>query len=178
MMTHRAFARIAPVGAAAVVLVFALAACAPAAAPASGRVHRAGLVVVHGTGEIRRACVEFTEETISGEELLARSGFEVARDEANPLGSLICAIDGEGCDGPGEPCLCQCLGPGSCAYWSYFQRAPQAGWTYSALGARARRVWPGELDGWVWLTSSSPADAEAAAGALDEFGFEDVCHGP
>jgi len=39
--------------------------------------HRAGLVVVHGDGSVASACVAFSEESISGAELLRRSGVEV-----------------------------------------------------------------------------------------------------
>lgn len=170
--------RVASISAGAASLAFVLAACGPAAASTAGGPNRAGLVIVHGTGEVRHACVEFSEGTLSGEELLVMSGVAVGRDETNPMGSLVCSIDGEGCDAPVEPCLCRCLEPGSCAYWSYFTRHPEAGWTYSAQGARARRVRPGELDGWVWLNSTGPADGAAAARALQEFEFEDVCPSP
>lgn len=156
----------------------ALAACGSLpAATAPGAPNRAGLVIVHGAGEIRRACVEFQEASISGQDLLRRAGFALELDEANPMGSLVCSIAGEGCDVPAEPCLCRCLGSGTCAYWAYFQRDPEAGWIYSTQGARARRVGPGDLDGWVWLTSTGPADAEAAARRLQEIRFEDVCPG-
>lgn len=179
MMTSRVSARAAPVSAAAAFLAFALAACSPAPPqPESGTPNRAGLVIVHGTGEVGRACVEFREASISGEELLGRAGFAVGLDEANPMGSLVCSIAGEGCDVPAEPCLCRCLGPGTCAYWAYFQRDPAAGWSYSAQGARTRMVRHGDLDGWVWLPSTGPADAEAAARPLQDFQFADVCPGP
>lgn len=179
MTRSRVSARVAPVFGAAALLAFALAACGPVPAPSqSGTPNRAGLVIVHGTGEVGRACVEFQEASISGEELLGRAGFAVELDEANPMGSLVCSIAGEGCDLPAEPCLCQCRGPGTCAYWAYFQRDPEAGWIYSTQGARARMVRHGDLDGWVWLTSAGPAGAEAAAGPLQEFRFADVCPGP
>ncbi|MGH2606607.1 MAG: hypothetical protein ACRDG5_08445, partial [Anaerolineales bacterium] len=163
----------------AVFFAFALAACTPVPTPMeSGTPNRAGLVIVHGSGEVRRACVDFREPSITGEELLGRAGFAVELDEANPMGSLVCSIAGEGCNVPAEPCLCRCLGPGTCAYWAYFQRDPTAGWIYSAQGARTRTVRHGDLDGWVWLASAGPAEAEAAASPLQEFRFENVCPDP
>jgi hypothetical protein len=156
-------------------LVALLAGCA--SAPQTGGGGRVALIVRHGDGQLETACVSYEGESISGEELLATSGFAVRLDAANAMGSLICSIDGEGCAFPEEPCLCQCDQPGACGYWAYFGWDPQRGaWTYAAQGARLRQLHDGDLDAWVWLTSTGPDAAMAAI--PQDIAFEDVCQGP
>ncbi len=154
-----------------------LAACAPATpappAPAEGPA-RAGLLIRYPDGGLETYCVEFEEATISGEQLLARAGVEVAADASNPMGVLICGIQGEGCAYPAEDCLCQCRGAGPCAYWAYFVRPPEGSWTYSSLGASARQVRPGDMDAWVWL-SGGEGEEKRLAKALKPWTFDKVC---
>ena len=83
-------------------------------------------------------------------------------------------IDGEGCAFPEESCLCQCDQPGSCGYWAYFDwDEERASWIYAAQGARQRLLGDGDLDAWVWLTSTGPEAVEAAL--PKDVGFEEVC---
>ncbi|MEX0788469.1 MAG: hypothetical protein WD906_02940 [Anaerolineales bacterium] len=156
-----------------------LAACAAGSTPAaSTTLNRAGLVVLHADGSTRTACVEFEGSTLPGEELLSRSGMAVSLDSRNAMGSLVCSIDQEGCAFPSEPCLCGCGTPGACMYWAYFHRDGGAAWVYSALGAQMRQVAAGELDAWVWLSSSGTADSDAVLERLEIFTFEGVCPVP
>jgi len=133
-----------------------LAACA-LPTPSSGT-GRAALVVVHGDGSFEQACVRFEGETIRGDELLRRSGLAVAFDEGNPLGTLVCSVDGEGCAFPAEDCLCRCRGGGACSYWAYFNREANGDWTYAVQGARLRTLRDGDMDAWIWLDRSLPTD--------------------
>jgi hypothetical protein len=119
--------------------------------------HRAALIVVHPDGGTRTACVSFPETEISGYELLNRSGIPLVIDAGNPMGVMVCAIDGEGCAFPAEHCLCECSAPGSCTYWAYFARNPDGSWAYSPNGASARAVSDGDMDAWVWLSGSGPS---------------------
>ena len=152
--------------------VVVLTACVATSTTGAGG--RAGLVVRHGDGRLQTACVSFQGDTISGEDLLAGSGFDVRLDAANALGSLICSIDGEGCAFPEESCLCRCDQPGSCGYWAYFVWDGQrASWSYASQGARLRLLGDGDLDAWVWLTSSGPEDVAAAL--PQDVAFEDIC---
>ncbi len=157
--------------------LLAVFAAACASAPTEGEGGRAGLIVRHGDARLVTACVAFEGESISGEELLARSGFDIRLDAANALGSLICSIDGEGCAFPEKPCLCRCDQPGACGYWAYFGWDLQTGsWTYAAQGARQRQLHDGDLDAWVWLDSTGP---EAVTAALpQDVTFKDVCPTP
>lgn len=109
----------------------------------------AGVVVQHGDGRVETACVAFEEESISGADLLMRSGLDVLMDVSG--GAKVCAIGGEGCQYPAESCFCQCEGNGPCVYWSYWHLDPESGtWRYSNLGAGAYQVHHGDVDGWRW----------------------------
>jgi len=109
--------------------------------------HRAGLVVVHGDGRVVTRCVTFEGESITGADLLRRSGLPVVLSVFGGMGEAVCAIDGEGC--PAEDCFCQCKG-GACAYWTYSHLQPDGTWSISVVGAGAWRLRDGDVDGWVW----------------------------
>ncbi len=117
------------------------------------RPHKAGLVVVHGDGRIITACVAFAEESISGVELLRRSGLDVGLNAYGGLGYGVCAINGEGCLS-GQDCFCQCRGS-PCAYWVYSHRRDDGSWAVSGVGASGWQVRDGDVDGWVWGDGSS-----------------------
>ncbi|HET7011268.1 MAG TPA: hypothetical protein VFI11_10870 [Anaerolineales bacterium] len=123
---------------------------------------------------MQTACIEFSGESLTGEELLLDSGLDVRLDMANAMGSMVCSIEGDGCSFPEEPCLCECSLPGSCGYWAYFGWDDERqAWTYAPLGARARQLSDGDIDAWVWVESTGP---EAVEAALPEgISFEEVC---
>lgn len=139
----------------------------------AGQSNRAALLVVHSGGETRTACVSFTEPEISGYELLNRSDMPLVVDAGNPMGVMVCSIDGEGCAFPVERCLCECSAPGSCTYWAYFARNPDGSWAYSPNGASARAVSDGDMDAWVWLSGSGPSGP--ATPPVPETSFEAIC---
>ena len=128
--------------------------------------NRAGIVVRLSESESLSRCVSFTEEDISGLELLERSGL-VTDIRTEGMGSLVCSINDTGC--PSNDCFCQCRGGGECIYWSYWQESEQ-GWQYAKLGASSYRVGAGELDGWSWGPGSL---TEAIAPA--DLTFEQIC---
>lgn len=132
--------------------------------------NRAGLVVVKGDGEVISRCVEFSEESISGYDLIAASGVAFS-SEAAAMGATICSLDGEGCSSPQESCFCQCKSS-PCVYWSYWLHE-EDGWSYSNLGAANQRVRNGELQGWVWGAGTSGSAPEPP-----EMRFADVCAAP
>ncbi len=129
--------------------------------------NRAGLVIVHGDGSVVTQCIAFAEESISGAELLARSGLDLSL-EASGMGATICRIDGEGCDFPAETCFCQCQGS-PCIYWSYW-RLNDGAWRYSNLGAGNTTLRHGDVDGWRW-----GAGTVDKAEAPPRVAFEDIC---
>ncbi|HEU4328760.1 MAG TPA: hypothetical protein VFS21_36820 [Roseiflexaceae bacterium] len=120
--------------------------------------NRAGLVVRHGDGRIVSACVAFAEQSISGLELLQRSGLSLVTQGSGNAGAAVCKIDGEGCDYPTEDCFCKRDGAVT-TYWAY-HRLREGAWAFSPLGASGARVQPGEVDGWAWGTGSVEAGAE------------------
>ena len=110
---------------------------------------RAGLVVQFGDGRYIVHCISFHEESISGLDLLTRSGLDVAT-----WGGAVCRIEREGCDYPTAPCFCQCQGS-PCRYWSYWHwREDQ--WVYSQVGAADHRVYDGDTEGWIWGEGKPP----------------------
>ncbi|MBC7237429.1 MAG: hypothetical protein H5T69_16430, partial [Chloroflexi bacterium] len=129
------------------VLLAALGGAAELPALAQGP-NRVALVVQHGDGTVVTRCVEFDEPSLTGYQILLRSGLEITAS-SGPLGTAICRIDGEGCDAGN--CFCQM--PGS--YWSYWNLADGA-WQYSPLGASARQVHNGDVEGWAWGAGSPP----------------------
>lgn len=156
---------------AAALVCLAISACR--GAMPTGSVQRAGVLVLHGDGTMRQACVEFTEPSISGYELLTRSGLASIVDPRNAMGVLVCSIDGEGCSFPEQDCLCACQAGGGCTYWAYFTRASDASWTYSPVGPSMRRVSDGDVDAWVWLTS--PGAQASQSPPLPSLDLDDIC---
>ncbi|GAB4208655.1 MAG: hypothetical protein OHK0022_38530 [Roseiflexaceae bacterium] len=133
--------------------------------------NRAGLVVRHGDGRIISACVSFAEESISGLELLQRSGLSLVTQGSSGVGTAVCKLDGEGCDYPTEDCFCKRDGAVT-TYWAY-HRLSGGNWAFSPLGASSARVQPGDVDGWAWGTGSVEAGAQPPL-----VSFEQVCPAP
>lgn len=132
-------------------LVVILALALPLVAQAQsepGGVNRAGVVVRGIDGQVRTACVSFTEPTIGGLALLERSGFDV-NTQVSGSNATVCSIDGAGCSFPQDKCFCQCQGGGACRFWNYWHLVGGA-WQFAATGAPVYRVKPGGVDGWSW----------------------------
>ncbi len=131
----------------------------PGVGLAADSLHYAGVVVYHGDGRTTYALVAFPEETISGIELLRRSGVDLVTVSFGGLGEGVCQIDGEGCQ-PGE-CrrrLCQTGDPNS-PFWHYVRQTAPGEWSVASLGASATKVHDGDIDGWVWASSVPPLPA-------------------
>lgn len=130
-----------------------------------------GLVVQFDDGQVETLCVGLEGWEITGADLLMRSGLGVVMDASSSMGVIICKISDLGCDYPSEPCFCQCTGGGGCAYWNYFYREPgEIDWIYSPLGAAARKVRPGSVEGWVWGDGHTPPS--------EQWTFEAICASP
>jgi len=130
--------------------------------------NRAGLVVVHGNGQVSKPCVLFTESQITGYDLLTRSNLDLSVDASNPTGVAVCRLDREGCTYPGQTCFCQCQGS-PCIYWSFW-RLNAGVWKYSNLGASSTVIHNGDVDGWVWGAGNF-----SSATAPPSVIFEQVC---
>lgn len=134
----------------------------------AAKTHRAGVVIQYGNGKVANRCVEFSENEISGLELLERTGIELSVDASNAMGVAVCKIGRDGCAFPNQPCFCQCQGS-PCVYWSYWQWKNNA-WQYSNLGASNTVVRNGDIDGWVW-----GAGTTASAQPPPDTSFDAVC---
>ncbi len=106
---------------------------------------QAGVVVQFADGSYVARCVPFDGDSITGLDLLLQSGLSTSRS-----GSMICRIENNGCNYPGEPCFCQCSGstPG-CSFWSYWQWQEER-WVFSSSGAADHHMRSGEVAGWHW----------------------------
>ena len=134
----------------------------PAAAQSE---RRAAVIAQFGDGSYVTRCVSFSEESITGLELLVRSGLEVSL-----WGGAVCRIEQEGCDYPAQTCFCQCKGS-SCQYWSYWhlrdgEVSPSTGrgnWTYAQIGSGDYRVGDGDVEAWLWGDAQTPPVAVSFA---------------
>ena len=152
-------------------LTLLLAACAAGSPPAE---HRAGLVVLPAEGAPLQACVAFSEQEISGETLLARSGLSYTYDARNPMGVIICSIEDTGCAFPGQSCFCACETSGACTYWAYFTLDEGGQWVYSPLGARSSRAGDGDVHAWAWLSGTTAATSPGGP-PIPKISFSDIC---
>ena len=132
----------------AVVLLLLVGVGAPVDARAAQGEHRAALVVDFGDGRVVVRLVVFAEDSISGVELLQRSGLDVALLPGFGNGTALCAVEGVGCAPTPQECFCQCRGK-PCRYWSYFH-LQQGAWVYAGTGAGSYRLKDGDVEGWVW----------------------------
>jgi energy-coupling factor transporter transmembrane protein EcfT len=131
-------------------LLLLLTSTAAAAQPAP---HRAGLVVRWAGNRVGTYVVGFSEDSISGAELLQRA-FGNALEMDWQAGGLVAAIGGVGCHPPAEQAFCQCQG-GSCTYWRYFH-LEGGRWVYSNQGATIYQVHDGDVEGWSWASADTP----------------------
>ena len=130
-----------------------------------GEENQAGLVIRHGDGRVTTACVGFSEPSISGLELLRRSGVPMVA-QGSGIGAAVCKIDGEGCEYPTEDCFCRRDGAQS-IYWAY-SKLKNGEWMYSPLGASNTTVLPGDVEGWAWGSGNSGTGAQPPVQTFDQ----------
>jgi hypothetical protein len=147
---------------AAAAFVALVAALQPAHDAVGAAKNKAGVVVRSGDGTVDKMCVFFDEPTISGLDLLDRSGMTYVA-EKSAVGSAICKIDATGCAYPSEGCFCEYP-----RFWGYWNRDPDtSAWEFSSTGAADREIRNGAVDGWSWGKDGKPAPPDVA--------FADVC---
>ena len=121
--------------------------------------HQAGVAVFSGEGSVYTACVSFEEDSISGLDLLERSGLSIEAATNPNQGTAVCMVNGVGC--PSNDCFCKMPD-----YWSYWQ-ANDSGWAYSATGSDQSQVVDGEVNAWSWGVGDPPA----------LISFQNICEG-
>lgn len=110
----------------------------------------AGLIVDYGDGRISYAIVPFEEQSISGIDMLRRSGLDLVTVPFGGLGVGVCAIGSTGCDpGACRTRLCQSADRES-PFWQFVRQGDDGTWAPAALGASQARVEDGDVDAWVW----------------------------
>ncbi len=115
---------------------------------------RAGLVLQFADGSTKTYCVAFAEESISGLDLLLKTGLDVRVESFGGAGALICKIGPDGCDFPEEPCVCQSYGPGG-VYWSY-HHLKEGRWVASGVSVSKYVLRDGDVDGLAWSAGKPP----------------------
>lgn len=118
-------------------------------------VNVAGVVIDYGDGRRSYAVVPFSEESLSGIELLRRSGLTLVTVPFGALGEGVCSIESTGCD-PGvcRTRMCQSADRES-PFWQYVRQTDDGTWAPAALGAAQATVEDGDVDAWVW-TGTAP----------------------
>jgi hypothetical protein len=117
--------------------------------------HHAALVVEHGDGSVVTRCVAFDTDSISGEELLNRSGIAWSSRTFGGFGDAVCALDGE----PARYVDC----PGKDSYWAVFV-ARGGSWQLANVGISTLAVHDGDAEGFRYVPASGvPAGPVSAA---------------
>ncbi len=119
--------------------------------------NRAAIIVQFDDGTTETRCVNFDEQSITGYELLERSGLSIIASYESQ-GAAICKIEAVGC--PANDCFCQ--SPPD--YWSYWQLENDQ-WAYSPQGSSSTQLQDGDVDGWRWGTGDPP----------DVIPFDQIC---
>jgi hypothetical protein len=133
-------------------------------ADAQEPVEYSGIVIRPGDGTVTYVYVPL-EDSVSGIELLRRSGVSLLTVGFGGLGDGVCQIEETGCDvGPCRTRLCQ-TGDRESPYWRYFQRDDSGNWVASPLGGSVTKIEPGEVDGWSW-TPDDPKLPDVEIGAI------------
>jgi hypothetical protein len=111
--------------------------------------HQAGLVILYGDGSLYTTCVSFTESSLTGLELLERSGLAVQTATNPSQGTAVCKIGDVGSSSS------DCFGSMP-NYWSYWQMGAN-GWDYSVKGADQSPVTDYSVSAWSWGSGNPPA---------------------
>ncbi|MEM7118818.1 MAG: hypothetical protein AAF614_40750 [Chloroflexota bacterium] len=131
--------------------------------------NQVALVVDYGDGNVQTSCLNFSEESLTGYEVLQRSNLPLTVGVGG-AGTSICAIGGVGC--PASDCFCQCTGGADCIFWSYWHGQADS-WEFSGLGANNYTVYDGAVEGWRWGQGSTQN-----ADPPPFYAFGDICTAP
>ncbi len=124
----------------------------PAATSAEGLNH-AAVVVDTGEGKVRKFCLAFPEESITGADALRRIESDAVFASYGGKGQAVCALCGVGC--PSGDCFCD-----RSKFWAYHRAGPGgAPYTYARAGVSSTTVQDGDVEGWRWGAGEAPARA-------------------
>ena len=118
-------------------------------------INRAGLAVQFSDNKIDTYCISFTDDNITGEDLLDQYSVEMNVPIVKmfyPInGAAICKIEDVGC--PSDDCFCDSP-PNNWSYWLIQDEV----WVYSSVGASNRNLLDGDVDGWHWGAPLNPPE--------------------
>lgn len=125
----------------------------PATAAASASEQNRAVLVVDTGDQVKKVCVRFWEESISGAELLRRAEVDAALRPYAGKGVAVCSLCGVGCRTDDSCLTCDPDG----RFWAY-SRAPAgtSGFRLSPAGASNTEVRNGDVEGWRWSRGTSP----------------------
>lgn len=127
--------------------------------------HHAGVVVEGPDGAPRAQCVAFSEDSITGVELLRRSGAPILFQDYGAGAVTVCKIGDVGTDYPRAGCFSRCPNANSCEFWGYFRYdAAATRWEFSDTGAGTTLVHDGDVQAWRWGSHAGGANAPSIAG--------------
>lgn len=110
-----------------------------------------GVVLQEGEDRVDTYCATITVPNPSGYDALVATGVPIVA-AISPQGVGVCQIGDRGC--PAGNCFCQCQGA-VCNYWAYSYLS-DGDWLTSSVGAGARRVGHGDVEGWRWGPGNPP----------------------
>jgi hypothetical protein len=143
-------------------LLAALASLAPVAPVVPGcaaaGTHHAALVVEHGDGSVVTRCVALDADSISGEELLVRSGVVWSGQTFGGFGDAVCALDGE------PASYADCLGKDR--YWAVFVSRVGGSWQLANVGISTITLHDGDAEGFRYVPASGVPDAPVSAAGV------------
>lgn len=108
-----------------------------------GYTSTAAIVVDHSDGSHKVVHVEFAGETVTGTQLLQKSGLDVSIS-ASSFGDALCSLDGEG--QPESDCFGDALG----RYWGFNILTETNEWTFSAVGIGEATIRDGDITGFIF----------------------------
>lgn len=143
-------------------ILAALASLAPVAQAlpvcAAAGSHHAALVVEHGAGSVVSRCVAFSTASLSGEELLNRSGVPWSSQTFGGFGAAVCALDGE----PAHYVDC----PGKDRYWAVFAARGGGSWQLANVGISTLALHDGDALGLRYVPASGVAATPVSAAGV------------
>ncbi len=123
----------------------------------------AGLVIDHSDGIRVVRPVEFYGETITGLQLLQKSGLALTTN-VSAFGTAICSIDGEGM--PSD----NCFGDPQGRFWAFSILSEDDTWQMSSVGAASAIVRNGDVHGYyysVWGAEQPPVTRSEILGTVE-----------
>lgn len=120
--------------------------------PVAATTNHAAIVIDTG-GEVKKFCLAFPEESISGAEALRRVDARPVFASFDGSGEAVCSLCGTGC--PSSKCFCDPK-----RFWAYHRAGPGgAPYSFSRAGASSTAVRNGDVEGWRWGAGEAPPAA-------------------